>query len=66
MAGSFQPPASWKAWVEAPRAVSSTARPTRPPCDVLRPFEAGRGAGGGEAAVDLIDAEVDDGIVRCW
>ena len=25
------------AWVEAPRAVSSTARPTRPPCDVLRP-----------------------------
>ena len=26
------------AWVEAPRAVSSTARPTRPPCDVLRPF----------------------------
>ena len=27
----------WMAWVEAPRAVSSTARPTRPPCDVLRP-----------------------------
>ena len=25
------------ACVEAPRAVSSTARPTRPPCEVLRP-----------------------------
>ena len=37
MAGSFHPPASWMAWVEAPRAVSSTARPTRPPCEVLHP-----------------------------
>ena len=37
MAGPFQPPAIWMACVEAPRAVSSTARPTRPPCEVLRP-----------------------------
>ena len=37
MAASFQPPASWTAWVAAPRAVSSTASPTRPPCEFLRP-----------------------------
>ena len=45
MAGSFQPPARWMACVEALRAVSSTARPTRPPCEVLRPLETGCCAG---------------------
>ena len=64
MAGPFQPPAIWMACVEAPRAVSSTARPTRPPCEVLRPLEAGGCAGGGEPAVDLVDAEADDQIPR--
>ena len=49
MLASFQPPASWTAWVAAPRAVSSTASPTRPPCEVLRPLKAGRGAGGSVA-----------------
>ena len=44
MAGSFQPPARWMACVEALRA-SSTARPTRPPCEVLRPLETGWCAG---------------------
>ena len=35
---------------------------------VRRPaaLEAGRGAGGGEPAVDLVDAEADDRILRLW
>ena len=35
---------------------------------VRRPaiLETGRGAGGGEPAVDLFDAEADDGIPRFW
>ena len=37
MPASFHPPAIWMSWVLAPRAVSSTASPTRPLCEVLRP-----------------------------
>ena len=62
MLASFQPPASWKAWVAAPRAVSSTASPTRPPCEVLRPSRPAAGASGRKPAVHLVDTETDDGI----
>ena len=52
------------ACVEAPRAVSSTARPTRPPCEVLRPSRPAACADGGEPAVALVDAEADNQITR--
>ena len=66
MAGSFEPPAIWMACVEAPACgeldgETAAAAVRGPPA-----LEAGRGAGGGESAVDLVDAEADDRIPRFW
>ena len=64
MLASFQPPASWTARVDAPRAVSSTASPTRPPCEVLRPSSPAAAQAAAKPAVHLVDTETDDGIAR--
>ena len=55
---------SWTAWVAAPRAVSSTASPTRPPCEVLRPSRPAAAQAAAKPAVHLVDTETDDGIAK--
>ena len=50
MRAVFQPPASIVSVVEAPRAVNSLARPTRPEWPVIRPRDTGGLGRGSEAA----------------
>ena len=64
MAATFHPPASWMAVGGNPArgeldGETDAAAVRRPAA-----LEAGRGAGGGEPAVDLVDAETDDRIPR--
>ena len=60
MPASFHPPASWSTWGTGPACGEldgeSDAAAVRGPA----PSESGRGAGGGEPAVDLVDGQADD------
>ena len=53
MRAVFQFPASMTSVVDAPRAVSSDASPTRPLCAVTRASMPGGAGGRGEAALNL-------------
>ena len=64
MPASFHPPASWDVVGTGPACGEldgeSDAAAVRGPA----PFESGRGAGGGEPAVDLVDGQADDRLGR--
>ena len=62
MRAVFQLPASMTSVVDAPRAVSSDASPTRPLCAVTRGRDAGGAGGGGEAALHLERGQPDHPI----
>ena len=65
MRAVFHPPASIVSVVEAPRAVSSLARPTRPLWPVDAPFDAGgRAAAGRESARDALPVEAAEDRFR--
>ena len=52
------------AYVEAPAGGELDGETDAAAVRGTAPLEAGRGAGGGEPAVDLVDAETDDRIPR--
>ena len=69
MRAVFQLPASMTSVVDAPRAVSSDASPTRPLCAVTRALDAGgdgQGGGGGRAArlEELAEVDGQQGVVN--
>ena len=59
MRAVFQWPASMTSVVDAPRAVSSDASPTRPLCAVTRASMPAARGGGGEAALNLQRGQPD-------